>query len=123
MVHRPLTSDYTPVSLTPTLFIMARFRYSALLALSLPLFACAAPAPQLSSPTLTGTAPGPSPTVPYASDDPNVEIFPPNIQQPGYVPEPIRGKLGENILAQHNIPIALENPTLLAPPTTDHGNM
>lgn len=103
--------------------MMAHFKYSALLALSLSLFAHAAPAAPLSSPTLTGTAPGPAPTVPYASDDPNVEIYPPNINDPGYVPEPIRGKLGSNILAQHNIPLALENPTLLAPPTTDHGSI
>ena len=101
---------------------MVRIKYSALLALSLSVLAFAAPAPA-NSPTLTGTAPGPSPTVPYASDDPNVEIFPANLDEPGYVPEPIRGKLGANILAQHNIPLALQNPTLLAPPTTDHGSM
>ena len=59
--------------------------------------------------------------MPYASDDPNAEAYPQN----GDVsdPEPIRGPLGATIIAQQNIPIQLQNPSLLAPPTTDHGSM
>ncbi|EMD33534.1 hypothetical protein CERSUDRAFT_56759 [Gelatoporia subvermispora B] len=70
--------------------------------------------------TQTTSAPGPSPTVPYASDDPNVELWG---LDSDITPEAIRGPFGANIIGPHNIPIALENPSLLAPPTTDHGNV
>ncbi|KAF8068847.1 RmlC-like cupin domain-containing protein [Lyophyllum atratum] len=39
------------------------------------------------------------------------------------VPEPIRGKLGADILGPQNIELELQNADLLAPPTTDHGQL
>ncbi|KAH9925464.1 oxalate decarboxylase [Amylocystis lapponica] len=71
------------------------------------------------SPSSTSVA-LPSPTVPYASDDPNMPEWGPDSD---VVPEPIRGSLGSKLLTYHNIPLELENSALLAPPTTDHGNI
>ncbi|KZT27426.1 Bicupin, oxalate decarboxylase/oxidase [Neolentinus lepideus HHB14362 ss-1] len=70
--------------------------------------------------TSTSSAAQGSPTVPYASGNPNYPLWNDTI---GYTPEPIRGKLGANILGSHNVPIAKENPDLLAPPTTDNDNV
>ena len=39
------------------------------------------------------------------------------------VPEPIRGKLGSNILGPQNIDLERQNADLLAPPMTDHGQV
>ena len=66
-------------------------------------------------------APAPASTVVPASDSPNEQPW--NINSPisSNVPQPIRGSLGSNILAQQNVPLALQNPDLFAPPTTDHG--
>ena len=66
-------------------------------------------------------APAPASTVVPASDSPNEQLW--NINSPvsSNVPQPIRGSLGSNILAQQNVPLALQNPDLFAPPTTDHG--
>lgn len=76
----------------------------------------------LSAPTGTPTqaSASPSPTVPYASDDPNVPEWGPDSD---VTPEPIRNKLGATSIVKQNIPIELQNPALLAPPTTDHGTM
>ncbi|EED81598.1 candidate oxalate decarboxylase [Postia placenta Mad-698-R] len=73
------------------------------------------------APSLTESAPAyPSPTVPYATDDPNRELWNPlsNVD-----PQPIRGTLGADIIAQQNVPLQLQNSDLLAPPTTDHGSV
>lgn len=64
------------------------------------------------------SAPPASPTVPYASDDPNTPLWGP---ESSIIPEPIRGSLGASILGPQNIPLELENPDLLAPPSTDSG--
>ncbi|KAI0661642.1 oxalate decarboxylase [Cubamyces menziesii] len=76
-------------------------------------------------PTGTPTAPGlaaayPSPTVPYASDDPNDELW--NAHS-DITPEAQRGRLGGTVLGPQNAPLELQNPSLLAPPTTDHGDV
>ncbi|KAI8980107.1 oxalate decarboxylase [Trametes punicea] len=73
-------------------------------------------------PTGTPTAAGadPSPTVPYASDDPNVELWNENLKT---VPEAQRSKYGATVLGPQNVPLELQNPSLLAPPTTDHGDV
>lgn len=71
-----------------------------------------------SSPSSTASSATPSPTVPYASDDPNVPLWNPNSR---VVPQAMRGTYGANILGPQNIPLELQNPSLLAPPTTDHG--
>ncbi|KAI0710237.1 oxalate decarboxylase [Earliella scabrosa] len=78
----------------------------------------------LSAPVTVGTstsaAASPSPTVPYASDDPNNELWGPDSD---IVPEPQRGPYGSNVLSAQNVPLELQNPSVLAPPTTDHGTV
>src|SRR6266851_2292246 len=71
------------------------------------------------SPT-THILPGPSETVPPASDDPNYPAYPPDVPGPA---QPIRGNLGATILGPQNIPIQQQNPDHLAPPTTDNGDV
>ncbi|KAI0749398.1 oxalate decarboxylase [Daedaleopsis nitida] len=83
------------------------------------------PQAAFAAPTGTATssassAPYPSPTVPYASDDPNEELWNP---KSNIVPGAQRGKFGANVLGPQNVPLELENPSLLAPPTTDHGTV
>ncbi|KAL4248701.1 RmlC-like cupin domain superfamily protein [Abortiporus biennis] len=74
------------------------------------------------TPTGTSTDPAPasSPTVPYASDDPNGIAW--NVTT-DTDPQPIRGSLGGTILGPQNIPLQQQNPDLLAPPTTDAGTV
>ncbi|KAL1949387.1 hypothetical protein VTO73DRAFT_8268 [Trametes versicolor] len=86
-----------------------------LLASFLPLGAHALPAG-----TRTATSAESTPTVPYASDDPNTMLW--NADS-DIVPEGRRGKYGASVLGPQNIPIALQNPDLLAPPTTDSGDV
>ncbi|KAI1784346.1 oxalate decarboxylase [Ganoderma leucocontextum] len=62
----------------------------------------------------------PSPTVPYASDDPNYWLW---NETTTTDPQPERGKLGANIMGPQNIPIDRQNPDILAPPTTDSGTV
>ncbi|KZT02556.1 oxalate decarboxylase [Laetiporus sulphureus 93-53] len=74
----------------------------------------------LTSSSSTSGSPSPSPTLPYASDNPNVELW----NQDSYIiPEPIRGSLGATILGPTNVLLDLQNPSLLAPPSTDHGTI
>ncbi|EJF64733.1 oxalate decarboxylase [Dichomitus squalens] len=61
-----------------------------------------------------------SETVAFASDDPNDILW---SQNSTTNPQPIRESLGAKILGPQNIPVALQNPDLLAPPTTDSGNI
>lgn len=80
--------------------------------------AAAAPSPASS----TASAPPEWETVTPASSDPNAPIFPvddTNVANP----EAMRGGLGSNILGPNNVPLAQENPDLLAPPTTDNGDV
>lgn len=100
-----LTSNKLARRLLPTL----------LLASFLPLGAQALPAG-----TRTATSAETTPTVPYASDDPNTELW---NEDSDMVPEGRRGKYGASVLGPQNIPIALQNPDLLAPPTTDSGDV
>ena len=72
------------------------------------------------SPSEVSSAPAASPTVPYASDDPNNPLWSP---ESNITPEPIRGQLGATILGPQNVPLELENPDLLAPPSTDNGHV
>ena len=94
---------------------MINRKFSALIPLAIALCATAAPAG-----TAVATSHPPYATVPYASDDPNVELW---NEEEDIVPEAIRGNLGGSILGPQNIPLELQNPSLLAPPTTDHGHM
>ncbi|KAG6919838.1 hypothetical protein DXG01_000343 [Tephrocybe rancida] len=52
--------------------------------------------------------------------DPNYQLW--NSASTTY-PEPVRGKLGASILGPHNIDLERQNADLLAPPTTDHGQL
>ncbi|KAG6861387.1 hypothetical protein C0995_000793 [Termitomyces sp. Mi166 len=52
--------------------------------------------------------------------DPNAQLW--DTASP-VVPEPIRGKLGANILGPQNLDLERQNADLLAPPTTDHGQV
>jgi hypothetical protein len=84
-------------------------------------FVAAAPA---GSPTYTpssvATSATASSTVSPASDDPNAPLWGPysNVR-----PEAVRGKLGATILGPENVPVELQNPDLLAPPSTDQGQL
>ncbi|KAI1797191.1 oxalate decarboxylase [Ganoderma leucocontextum] len=87
--------------------------------------ALAAPAASVSpgakvSPSATLAIPPPDATTPIASDDPNNVIFSPGSN---IIPEPIRGQLGTVEIGAPNVPVELQNPDLLAPPTTDHGEL
>lgn len=67
-----------------------------------------------------------SPTIPYAGKDHNHVAW-----NPGDIsgdPQPTRGTssgstVGSRILGPHNVPIAIQNPDSIAPPTTDHGTV
>ncbi len=41
----------------------------------------------------------------------------------GLEPQPIRGSLGATILGPQNVAIDIQNPDILAPPTTDSGTV
>ncbi|KAG8729170.1 hypothetical protein FRC11_009362 [Ceratobasidium sp. 423] len=70
--------------------------------------------------TSTSDAALPSPTVAYASDDPNASLL--NQYQSG-TPEPERGSAGANVLGPQIIPLERESPDFMAPPTTDSGSV
>lgn len=61
-----------------------------------------------------------SPTIVPASDNANAALWGPDAN---IHPEPIRGQLGASILGPQNVPVELQNPDLLAPPTTDEGDV
>ena len=65
--------------------------------------------------TATSSAADASETVPYASDDPNYPLW--NETQG------IRGSLGATVMGPQDEAIVLQNPDLLAPPTTDAGSV
>ncbi|KAG8737275.1 hypothetical protein FRC10_008380 [Ceratobasidium sp. 414] len=73
-----------------------------------------------SSSASTASAALPSPTVPYASDDPNDSLWS-EFQES--VPVPERGTTGASILGPQNIPLDRESPDFLAPPSTDSGSV
>ncbi len=64
--------------------------------------------------------PAPSETVAPASDDPNYPAYPPGTSGPA---QPIRGDLGATIIGPQNIPIQQQNPDIVAPPSTDSGDV
>ncbi|KAF8837637.1 oxalate decarboxylase [Paxillus ammoniavirescens] len=72
------------------------------------------------TPSSTSAAASASPTVPYASDDPNDVLWLPNSN---IIPEPERGTLGTTVIGPQNIQIDLMNADSLAPPTTDNGDV
>ncbi|RPD75292.1 Bicupin, oxalate decarboxylase/oxidase [Lentinus tigrinus ALCF2SS1-7] len=72
-------------------------------------------------PPASGSAPPlPDTTVALASDDPNDLLWQPDSD---IIPTGQRGQLGANVIGPQNVPIDLQNADLLAPPTTDHGEI
>ncbi|KAF9223268.1 oxalate decarboxylase [Gyrodon lividus] len=78
------------------------------------------PDPSSAAPSPTSAAASASPTVPYASDDPNGILWLPSSD---IIPEPERGTLGGTVIGPQNIQIDLMNADSLAPPTTDNGDI
>ena len=72
------------------------------------------------SPTSSLASANPSATVSPASDDPNYPAYPPGSSGPA---QPVRGDLGAPILGPQNTPIQQQNPDIVAPPTTDSGDV
>ena len=68
----------------------------------------------------TSAAASASPTVPYASDDPNYPLW---NETSDITPQAERGTLGATLMGPHDVQIELQNPDLLAPPTTDSGSV
>ncbi|KAF8963158.1 oxalate decarboxylase [Flammula alnicola] len=71
-------------------------------------------------PAQTSTAPSETATVPSISLDPNEPLWNASVAE---VPQAIRGSLGATILGPTDAAIVKQNPDLLAPPTTDHGDV
>ncbi|KAJ3486826.1 hypothetical protein NLI96_g3959 [Meripilus lineatus] len=122
-------------------FIMVGIRFSKLifLAVALAVTTFAAPAPASSSaadsgsgtgsshipssalsPSSVASAPESSPTVPYASNDPNEVLWGPDTPD---IPQAIRGSLGASVLGPQDIGMVKENADFLAPPSTDSGSV
>lgn len=72
------------------------------------------------SPSSASSAPAATETVPYASEDGNPVMWGPDWDG---VPVPVRGSLGGSIMGPQNVPMDLQNPDLLAPPSTDAGTV
>jgi hypothetical protein len=91
------------------------------LAVSVLTIACLA-ASVLAAPagTSSASAPGSSPTAPYASENSNNILWSEN---QNIFPQPIRGPLGATILGPQNLATDLQNADLLAPPSTDSGTV
>ncbi|PSR75562.1 hypothetical protein PHLCEN_2v9042 [Hermanssonia centrifuga] len=111
---------------------MSKFLASVLCAVLLSHATTAAPAASSSlvasssiasaaSGTGAASAASASPTVPYASNNPNGIMWSPDTDSGE--PQPFRGSLGASILGPQNVPIDIQNPDLLAPPTTDAGTV
>ena len=62
-----------------------------------------------------------TPTVAYASNNANYLAWNPETSSGD--PQPVRGALGASILGPQNVPLDVQNPDLLAPPTTDAGTV
>ncbi|KAG9092682.1 hypothetical protein FS749_015527 [Ceratobasidium sp. UAMH 11750] len=108
----------------PLLLALAPYVSAAPAASSLSSLTTSSTAHATGSPAVSGTntvsAVSPSPTVPYASDDPN-DSFWSEFQES--VPVPERGTTGASILGPQNIPLDRESPDFLAPPNTDSGSV
>ncbi|KAH9930061.1 oxalate decarboxylase [Fomitopsis serialis] len=110
----------------PTDPAMTKLLASVLCALALTSAALAAPTGGAAAsvdaiPSSVLTAEPEQETTPHASDDPNSVLW--NLTTTVDPPQPIRGSLGAPIMAQQNIPLQQMNPDLLAPPTTDNGDI
>ncbi|KAI0684759.1 oxalate decarboxylase [Cytidiella melzeri] len=86
---------------------------STVLLCSIVAFAAPAGTPSLDASEATQTAP-------YAFTDSNKVLW---TEVDKVTPEAIRGSLGATILGPNNVPSSLQNPDLLAPPSTDAGTV
>ncbi|RPD61217.1 oxalate decarboxylase [Lentinus tigrinus ALCF2SS1-6] len=82
--------------------------------------ASASAAASAASSAASAAPPLPDTTVALASDDPNDLLWQPDSD---IIPTGQRGQLGANVIGPQNVPIDLQNADLLAPPTTDHGEI
>jgi hypothetical protein len=128
------SSKISPTANTPIVLPVSTLRLNMALGLltaliSLLFAAIAATSPTVDSvdsenssatPSSTSAAASASPTVPYASDDPNDVLWLPNSD---IIPEAERGTLGATVIGPQNIQIDLMNADSLAPPTTDNGDV
>ncbi|KAF5382302.1 hypothetical protein D9757_008456 [Collybiopsis confluens] len=110
-LHRPLSTIFAMLSLQ---YLLASFA-------TLSFVSGAVVLQREDNSSLTSAAAEPEPTVPYASTEPNSVLWGPD--SPPSVPKPFRGTTGASILGPDNIPLDLENPDLLAPPSTDNGEI
>ncbi|KAF5373547.1 hypothetical protein D9758_000849 [Tetrapyrgos nigripes] len=78
-------------------------------------------ATSVEQPSGTSTGVDATATVPFASTNPNEPLW--GLDSDPSVPSPQRNPLGAPMLGPSNIPVELENPDLLSPPTTDHGSV
>lgn len=88
----------------------------AALLLSTPIFA----APTNDAASSSSTTPDPSTTGGVTSDAPNSPAWDESFQG---TPQPVDGALGAPVLGPHNLPLELEAPDFVLPPTTDHGSV
>ncbi|KAF8960664.1 RmlC-like cupin domain-containing protein [Flammula alnicola] len=72
------------------------------------------------SATIAAPTTSPQPDVAYTDSNPNNILWTPGSST---FPQPERGRLGASILGPHNVPLDLQNADLLAPPTTDNGDV
>ncbi|KAF9262429.1 Bicupin, oxalate decarboxylase/oxidase [Marasmius fiardii PR-910] len=73
--------------------------------------------------TPTSSAAESTATVPFVPTTPNPPLWSPDSPPNDPAIAPIRGKLGAPLLGPDNRPADVENPDLLAPPSTDHGSV
>ena len=85
-----------------------------------PLIALAAYISAAPTGSTTASAAASTPTVAYASDDPNNSFL---SEYANSTPEPIRGSTGASILGPQNVALERQGPDFLAPPTTDSGSV
>ena len=71
--------------------------------------------------TPASAAPEATQTAPYADVDPNRSLW--REFDNKVTPQPIRGSLGATLLGPNNLPTVMQNPDLLAPPSTDSGSV
>ena len=86
-------------------------------------YAEGAPAPvaaNVAAASLVSAAASPSPTVPFASPNPNGILW---TEDSDVVPSAVRGSLGASVLGPQNVPLDLQNADFLAPPSTDSGTV
>ena len=73
-------------------------------------------------PVSSSSAPASAPTVPSIDLNPNAPAWDPDTQDPANA-QPIRGDLGAPLMGPTDKWTAVQNPDLIAAPSTDHGSV